>query len=161
MRYIGAGLRALLLLLLVVAFGCDLEKDFRGDEYLYTDEDGNTVIEDLETGDTQTVPNVTNPAVGSGEFLWKPVSESDGKLVILLPSRYRGGVVNAVDVLDAGGRVIERGRFVGDTHNGNRPHYRFNMQGSRYGTNLTVRATLTAGGADTWQIPNGAQRNSQ
>ncbi len=161
MKYINAGLRALLLLLLVIAFGCDLEKDFRGDEYLYTDEDGNTVIEDLETGETQTVPNVTNPGVGSGEFLWKPISESDGNLVILLPSRFRGADVSAVDVLDSGGKVLERGRFVGDTHNGNRAHYRYNMPGARYGTNLTVRATLTAGGTETWQIPNGAQRSSQ
>lgn len=66
---------------------------------------------------------------GSG-FVWKPVSEGDGNLVVLLPA-------TAGDVLV--GVNTERGRYVGRT-NGNRPTYRFSRPGGAYppGSVLTI-----------------------
>ncbi|MCB0334123.1 MAG: hypothetical protein KDD55_11525, partial [Bdellovibrionales bacterium] len=69
---------------------------------------------------------------GSGEFLWKPVSESDGKLVVLLPSELRGNIdtVSIYASLPAdNSSLIEEGNFTGDDHNGNRPHFRFSQAG--------------------------------
>lgn len=94
---------------------------------------------------------------GSGGFLWKPVSEGDGKLVILLPGSLRGRVSGCTI---SGSFGSENGRFTGDTHNGNRPHYRFSRPGANYGSNITVTARTTDG-TRTWRIPNGAQRNEQ
>ena len=94
---------------------------------------------------------------GSGGFLWKPVSEGDGKLVILLPGSLRGRVSGCSI---SGSFGSENGRFTGDTHNGNRPHYRFSRPGASYGSNITVTARTTDG-TRTWRIPNGASRNEQ
>lgn len=90
----------------------------------------------------------------SNQFLWKPVSESDGKLVILLPNSMKGQVVS---VSVQSGQTQETGRFSGDTHNGNRPHFRFTKPGSGYGSNIMVVAAGTSGMC-SWTIPNGAQR---
>lgn len=95
---------------------------------------------------------------GSGSlsgFVWKPISEGDGRLVVLLPSSYVGRVSGVT--VRRGGAVLESGRFSGNT-NGNRPTYRFSKPGAGYGTGLTVVATLRTGGSVTWNIPNGGSR---
>jgi len=92
-----------------------------------------------------------------GGFLWKPRSESDGRLVVLLPPQYRGNVASTY-VANPSGDIIEVGRFAGDTHNGDRPHYRFTQQGAAYGTDIYVVAELLQGGLVHWPIANGADR---
>lgn len=92
-----------------------------------------------------------------GGFVWKPRSESDGRLVALLPPQYRGNVQSA-HIADSSGRVIEQGRFAGDVHNGRRPHYRFTQHGSAYGANIYLVADLAEGGTVHWHIPHGAHR---
>ncbi len=95
---------------------------------------------------------------GSGSlagFVWKPISEGDGRLVVLLPSSYVGRVSGVT--VRRGGTVLESGRFSGNT-NGNRPTYRFSRPGAGYGSGLTVVATLRTGGSVTWNIPNGGSR---
>lgn len=103
----------------------------------------------------KSAPAASGPS--SGGFLWKPVSEGDGNLVVLLPSQYRGRVSQTA-VLNASGQVIEVGRFAGDTHNGNRPHYRFSMPGAGFGSKVTVAARMSDGSVKTWRIPNGGSR---
>ncbi|MCC6221755.1 MAG: hypothetical protein IT291_11000, partial [Deltaproteobacteria bacterium] len=50
----------------------------------------------LESAPTSSAPTANGPSStgnaqdGSGGFLWKPVSESDGKLVVLLPTELKG-----------------------------------------------------------------------
>ncbi len=91
-------------------------------------------------------------------FLWKPRSESNGDLVVLMPPEFTGQVSsgnlhtseNAND-----GNLVEAGRFAGDTHNGNRAHWRFNMRGGSYGQVWFV-ATLNDGSRRAWFIENGA-----
>ena len=61
-------------------------------------------------------------------IVWKPVSEGDGKLVILLTTNFGSPPVY---ILDSEGNEVEQGRYVGRT-NGNRATYRFNRQGAGY-----------------------------
>ena len=91
----------------------------------------------------------------SGGFVWKPISEGDGNLVVLLPSVY-ANKVRSLDVRK-GGSVVVRGRFTGNT-NGNRPTFRFSQPGAGYGSGLTVVANLSDGSSKTWSIPNGGTR---
>ncbi len=90
-----------------------------------------------------------------GGFLWKPISESDGNLVILLPSQYTG-VATGCHVANAAGDLIETGHYTGDG-NGNRQHYRFGQPGSAYGTDLYVVAYTPTGNIH-WQVANGSER---
>jgi len=92
----------------------------------------------------------------SNRFLWKPVAEGGGPLVILLPNKYKGKVTGC-HITDATGSIIEKGKFAGDVHNGERVHYRFSKHGAAYGQNLTVVAVLPDGDV-TWHIPDGANR---
>lgn len=97
---------------------------------------------------------------GSAGFLWKPVSESNGNLVILLPSNLRPYVRHDSQgcCIFQGGSKVECGRFHTDTHNGNRPHFFFSKPGANFGTNLQVVATMKAGDQRKWNIPNGVNR---
>ena len=94
---------------------------------------------------------------GGGGFVWKPISEGDGKLVVLLPSSYVGRVSSVT--IRRGGATLESGRFAGNT-NGNRPTFRFSKPGAGYGSGLTAVATLRTGGSVSWNIPNGGSRVS-
>ena len=98
-----------------------------------------------------------NPNDGSGGFLWKPESEGDGNLVVLLPTSFRGQVTGAA-IVDSSDSVIENGRFAGDEHNGMRPHYRFSMPGSGYGQNIKLVASTRNGSRTVWPIANGGSR---
>jgi hypothetical protein len=82
---------------------------------------------------------------GSGDtgFLYKPVSESDGKLVVLLPPRLTG-LVKGLTLIGPNGEIIEQGRYTGNG-NGGREHFRFSKPGAQYPDGLTVQATLATG----------------
>ena len=88
---------------------------------------------------------------GGGGFLWKPVSDSNGNLVVLLPSQYNGKV-KSVSVNG------EQGSFSGIA-NGNRTHWRFSKPGAAYGANARVVAA-TSGGNVSWTVPNTGSRTS-
>lgn len=106
-------------------------------------------------------PAPASPSGPGGGFLWKPVSESDGNLVILLPPSLRGQVERVElhrEMPPSSATLIETGRFSGDTHNGGRPHFRFADPGSTYGSNVHVVAYGADGAAHTWNIPHGAER---
>lgn len=92
---------------------------------------------------------------GPGSFLWKPVSESDKNLVVLLPSYFRQRL-DKVELFY--GNQVETGRFAGDTMNENRVHYRFRRPGSSYGSNIRLVATAKTGETYIWTIPNGGSR---
>lgn len=99
---------------------------------------------------------------GGGGFLWKPVSESDKKLVVLLPEELRG-MINRVEIHSSlppsEATKLANGRFAGDTMNGNRPHFRFEKPGSSYGNDVHVVAYHNDGSMYTWDIKNGGSRN--
>lgn len=94
---------------------------------------------------------------GPGGFLWKPVSDSNGKLVVLLPPKL-AGQAKSVEVQDASGKTLAKGRYTGDA-NGGRPHFRFDKPGAAFGSDVRVVATLADGQKVTYPIKNGAARN--
>ena len=79
-------------------------------------------------------PIASVAAIGGG-FVWKPVSEGDGKLVILLPSD-SANVTVALYTTD--GQLIEQCRYVGRT-NGHRPTYRCSRPGGAYPSPLILK----------------------
>lgn len=97
----------------------------------------------------------------SNEFLYKPVSESNGNLVVLTPNIYNDRI-NQVEIVDSQGNVVEQGRFAGNQHNGARGHFRFNRPGAEYGNNFSVRITYDDG-TDPLSIPisDGGARYTQ
>lgn len=129
------------LLMFLFTFGCDNE----GGE----NNNSNASVEILSPNDG-----------GFTGFLWKPISEGDGKLVVLLPQSLTGHVVSAnIHSTDsiAEDTIIEVGRFTGDIHNGGRPHFRFNQSGAGYGKNIWVVAR-TKNKNFAWFIADGSQR---
>jgi hypothetical protein len=97
----------------------------------------------------------TSESNGAG-FLFKPVSESDGKLVVLLPPRL-AGLVKSVSLVGPNGEVIETGRYTGNG-NGARDHYRFSRAGGQYQDGVTVQATLATGELVRYLIKETSQR---
>ncbi|MCB9029582.1 MAG: VCBS repeat-containing protein [Deltaproteobacteria bacterium] len=68
---------------------------------------------------------------GNGS-VWKPISEGDGKLVIL---DNFGANSSKAYVINQNGNVLGTGNYVGKT-NGGRPTFRFSKSGSSFGSNI-------------------------
>ena len=94
--------------------------------------------------------------IGDG-FLFKPRSESDGDLVILLPPALAGRV-EGLRLLGPEGDVVAEGRYT-STANGGRPHFRFDRPGSDFPGPLVVEARLEDGTVRTWSIDDPSQRH--
>ncbi len=139
---------ALLSTVALTQFGCET-----------TDSEAEWNRRAAEEAEEAPASTAARSATATGGFVWKPVSESDGRLVVLLPASLRRNVERCW-IASAGGAEIETGRFAGDNHNGNRPHYRFSKPGSGYGANIQVVARLKSGGTERWAIPNGASRTT-
>ena len=80
---------------------------------------------------------------GSAGFLFKPISDSDGRLAVLLPSGL-AGLVAGVKLVDSKGNPLETGRYSGNG-NGGRDHFRFTKPGGDYPDALRVEITLKTG----------------
>ncbi|RMD88141.1 MAG: hypothetical protein D6808_00185 [Candidatus Dadabacteria bacterium] len=93
---------------------------------------------------------------GPNGFVFKPVSESDGNLVILLPPKFSGRVKDII-LKDEDGNKIEKGRSVGLT-NGGRETYRYSKPGAEYPENLTVEVKLKNGKSKRYFIEHPADR---
>jgi hypothetical protein len=96
------------------------------------------------------MPGYDTPEDG---FLWKPVADSGG-LVILLPSKYRN---SSVKLIGPDGNVIEEGRSSGYA-NGNREHFRFGQNGGEYPNGTVVEVTTSDGNTMRYQIGNTSSR---
>lgn len=101
-------------------------------------------------------PTVMNQNAPAG-FLWKPVSDSDGNLAILLPPGMTGKVT-AVRVLSPDGQVLEQGRH-GGVGNGDREHFRFSRPGGGFPPNCVVQIVMKDGSQQSIPIPNPGMRN--
>ena len=98
----------------------------------------------------------------SAGFLWKPVSDSNGKLAVLFPPNLTGSIQSAgiYSKLPASHEnIIEEGKYSGDG-NGNRSHFRFSKQGGSYADGVFVVAQLKDGSQATFQIGDSASRNT-
>ena len=104
-------------------------------------------------------PNVlrgggNNAAVAAGggkRFLWKPVSNSNGKAAVHTPNNH---YVSKLEVLTSGGEVVES-HGVGSIGNGYRPLFRLSKPGTGYEAGTKVR--LVPSGL-TIAIPNPGTR---
>jgi len=98
---------------------------------------------------------------GGGGFLWKPISESTGNLVVLLPHSLRQNLYS-VQIRSAANfnheSLVENGDFLTDTHNGDRPHYLFDHPGAHYEQNIFVVALTLDGQGFAWPISDGSLR---
>lgn len=94
---------------------------------------------------------------GPGGFLWKPKSDSDGKLAVLLPPQISGGVRSCV-LVGPDGKQLEAGKD-GGVGNGDRQHYRFSRPGGQYPPGTSVVATLADGQTVTYTVQNTGARN--
>lgn len=124
-----------------------------------TEEDTELDPEDSLVDETAVIEEQAQD--GAEGFLWKPVSESDGNLVVLLPTDLKG-LIDKVEIHtelppDETTKLGE-GVFSGDEHNGARPHFRFDAPGSSYGTNIHVVAYRSDGETMSWLIGDGAER---
>jgi len=96
---------------------------------------------------------------GNDQFLWKPVSESDGNLAILLPS-YLTRQIQDVEVRTKDGERIEEGRYSG-VHNGGREHFRFSKSGGAFPPGSQVVIRLKDGSQQTVTVENTGSRFKQ
>lgn len=89
---------------------------------------------------------------GPGGFLWKPLSESDGNLVILFPSEF---VTKFLEVLaETLEGEFERGSFAG-YGNPDRQTWRFTQPGDAY-TGIVI--VDTGMGECQWVVPTPSER---
>jgi hypothetical protein len=96
----------------------------------------------------------------TGGFLWKPVSDKNGDLAVLLPKQYTGRV-KQVRVLNADGtKVLAKGRYSG-VGNGDREHYRFNKPGSGYPDGTIVLIEMENGALRHLKIKDTAKRTER
>lgn len=89
-------------------------------------------------------------------FLWKPVSDSDGKLAILLPPQFNGKVSGVTVTSPDGQSATGRNGGVG---NGDRQHFRFNKPGSAFAPGTVVQIAMRDGQSQQIPIQNPAMRN--
>jgi hypothetical protein len=96
------------------------------------------------TTDTSSYPGVA----GNG-ILWKPVSDSTGKLAVLLAPSYG---VPQVRVLDTNKKVLDTGKFVYKS-NPNRATYRFAKAGREF-----PKPCLLQVGSKIFKVADGSKR---
>jgi len=100
----------------------------------------------------------TTAEAGDPTFLWKPKSDSDGKLAILFPAQYRLENVTGASLVGASGQKERSSRVYHTGVNGDRIHARFSKSGSGYGGRVKVILSFKDGSTRGWSVPNGAQR---
>ncbi|MCB0318155.1 MAG: hypothetical protein KDD56_05315 [Bdellovibrionales bacterium] len=109
----------------------------------------NDLIELLQELD-ESSSNFSGGGSAANQFLWKPVSESNGKLVIL---HQRGIGVKATIVYKSGGKVrTDTGSDSGPS-NGYDATIRFSKRGCDYGKNIKVNI-----GGKTYSVKDGCNR---
>lgn len=98
-------------------------------------------------------------SAGDVGFLFKPISDSDGKLAVLLPPRL-SGLVKSVTLVGPNGEILETGRYAGNG-NGGREHFRFSKPGGQYPDGLTVEVTLATSELVKYFIRETSERDEQ
>ena len=148
---IAAGLASMLVAAWAIVSGCTTADQKRIQDEIDRIEDNVTPTTTTTTTTTTQPPVVIPPSLqGDNTFLWKPVSENNGRLVVLIPARL---------LADACTVGTEKGAGVG-RHNGNREHFRFSKPGSAYGRNVLVVSYYQGAETGRWTVPDGAGRKS-
>lgn len=93
----------------------------------------------------------------SGQFVWKPESDKDGKLAIVLPSRLTGKVKSVAILSPDKSKILAKGKFSG-VANENREHFRFSKAGGGYPDNSIVMITMKDGKTYNVKIKESSDR---
>ena len=115
-----------------------------------------------QKGSASSISGSSSSSGGGEGFLWKPVSDSNGKLVVLFPPNLTGEIVSAGIYSKEPAsyeNMIEEGKFSGDG-NGGRSHFRFAKPGSAYPDGVIVVAQLKDGSQATFKIGDSSSRNT-
>ena len=110
------------------------------------------------TGDNT---EVRSSGDGPGGFLWKPVSDGDGRLVVLFPTDISPTVVSGEvhrSFPPKPSTLMEAGSFAYRSANGGRAHFRFTRSGGAYGNHVFAVAVMPDGRKIGFPIPTGAAR---
>lgn len=101
-----------------------------------------------------------DPSDGDGGFLWKPASEQDGHLLVMLPESL-AGQIQSVDLYksvpaDDSSRIASGAEKIsgGDT----RPTFNFDKPGADYGKDIYLVVHKIDGSDLTYLIADGSQR---
>ena len=92
-----------------------------------------------------------------GGFLWKPVSDKNGDLVVLLPKKLTGKVEEVRILSPDGKRTLGKGKYSG-IGNGDREHFRFSKPGSGYPDGAIVYIKLDNGSTRHVKIGDTSRR---
>lgn len=98
-----------------------------------------------------------NVVDGANNFLFKPISENEGTLAVLLTSAMAHNVAEVL-LKDENGDVIEKGRSTGYGDTGEREKFSFSKEGGEYPDNLTVEVVMNDGRTQQYSIPDPSQR---
>jgi hypothetical protein len=93
----------------------------------------------------------------TGGFLWKPVSDKNGDLAILIPKQLTGKVKEVRIINPDGTKSVAKGKYSG-VGNGNREHYRFTKPGGGYPDRAIVLIKLEDGTARHVRISDTSRR---
>ena len=88
--------------------------------------------------------DIGSPLGKPGGFLWKPVSDKNGDLVVLLPKKLTGKVQEVRILSPDGTKNLGKGKYSG-VGNGDRDHFRFSKPGSGYPDGAIVYIKLENG----------------
>ncbi len=94
---------------------------------------------------------------GSKGFLFKPISNNQGTLAVLLPEAFKGNVTG-VTLKDSSGRVIEDGVSTGYGEEGISEKFSFRQEGGSYPADLTVSIQFMDGTHTDYLIPDPSKR---
>lgn len=95
---------------------------------------------------------------GAEGFLFKPISDNQGRLAILLPTELTGQVLDVI-LRDEKGEEIERGKLMADgIAETGREKYDFSRKGGEYSSNLMVEVLLANGATMRYKIPDPGKR---
>jgi hypothetical protein len=106
---------------------------------------------------TKSKSSPKSSLASGGEFLWKPISEKDGKLAILLPKQFTGKIASLHVAAPNGKELLANGRSAG-VGNGDREHFRFDRAGSTFPDGSIVVARLKDGSTRTITINETSSR---
>ena len=94
----------------------------------------NQVLEAQPDSAELILPNgvpIGTPMQYTSGFLWKPVSDKDNRLAVLLPARLTGRVAAVAVISPDGKRTLQSAKYSG-VGNGDREHYRFTKPGGQF-----------------------------
>ena len=152
MKNVKSFLIAMIPFLVLALTGCESAEE-NSSSYWSQQADGSTATDPTPapTNPADETPNTGGDGVEAdvNTFLWKPVADNDGRLVVLLPANLTASTVTVKG--ESPTSYTGRG-------NGNRQHFRFGKAGSAYGQNVSVIAYAGGSVLRQWTVPNGGSR---